>query len=471
MATRIINAFHGSDAFYRYAYELDAAFRRGLGGWIPDPSFALSRDPEVWQKIRRDPEVDGAIAERLHMVAGRPRHAVPFDDGEKFEMAAQVTNGALKRVRRLADGQMQLAKAVMLGRAYGYVEGRRKRCELVPGMGERDWWVPTRIRNIDRLRIRFITREVSGRLRTFPEVYDINRSRWVVLPDLGRVVQMVYDDEEASLGYGRGMLESIFYYHYAKGVLLREGLNGAERFGQGTLVYKYQRESFAQVDTDTGDVVTKGLAVLRDLTSRNQAAIPDGDEIESIDPPSTGSDIIHRLLVYLDESMRRRITGSLLPGGGGSSTGSLARAQVEAENTEGIVAYDQGLLDDALTHGLIGTFWRLNLPILRGFGLDEYHMPKLEAKVEEIIDPEGFSTVVKNVWSANPDTPIRRDEFYKKLGLSAPDDNDDVITAPRREMAMAGVGAGGPGEDEPDDQRRADGGRDEPRGRQRGRGR
>lgn len=453
MADRIINAFHGGEAFWRYAYELEAAYRRGMGSWLPDPDFALSRDPEIWQKVRRDPLIDQAISQREHSVGGRPRHAVPPEGFEEppYELGAALMTGAMKRIRNMPDAQLQLSKMVFQGRAYAFVEGRRYTCELAPGTGMRRWWVPTRLKNIDRLRVRRETRDrgdgVTTKMATVMSLYDINSSTWVELPPTPRLIEGVYDDEESRLGYGRGILDSIYYYHYAKGVLLREGLNGAERFGQGTLIYEYARDTFGGEGTPNTTVASTALNVLEKLTSRNQAAIPEGDKIHRLDPSDKGHRMIVDLLNYLDEGLTRRITGSLLPTGGGSDRGSMARAEVEQQTTNTLIEYDQSLLDGALTHGLVPAFWQMNRAELRSLGVDDRHRPTIEAKVERTIDPKTTADVLQKLWTANPALKIRTDELMRSIGFSEVKEGEETTDALEGKLilAAASTASGGGG--------------------------
>ena len=104
------------------------------------------------------------------------------------------------------------------------------------------WLVPCFIKDVDRRRFRYgIRRYYDETMRQ--EVVDvplemrsIERGQWERVRDDAPLITMTYQDEEGRLGVGRGLIEGLYFYHFLKGRLLEEGMQGVERIGQGMLV-------------------------------------------------------------------------------------------------------------------------------------------------------------------------------------------------------------------------------------------
>lgn len=433
MADRVIRNTSGS-AYLRFVSELSAAWGIGKGRIVHDPEFAISRDPAIWEKIRKDPVIDHAIARRLHLVGGRERIVEAGEDGDQPELLADVWRDARKAVKFRHEAQLQLAKAVLLGRTFGFVEGGRRRCIL--GGIESDWWIPRRIVPIDRRRVVFaIGEDENGKRCRVTKIWHIERREWIECR-LDRMVALLYDDEEGRLGYGRGILESVYFYHWAKGNVLREGLQGIERMHQGLKI--------AKVGDNRGDenatkeaIRTAFMNELDKHMARHTLVIDEADDVQVLFPPGNESNTIVPVLRYLDEGVTQRIVGSVLPSGGGGETGSLARAQVEDDATEDLVSHDRKMLDEALTEGLVGTFIRKNRPQLEDAGLWGVPTPRERTKPVEVENPTEFATMLASLSSLKRPIRVRRDEVYKGLGLSVPSDDDDDV------VEIGGAEAGG----------------------------
>jgi len=75
-----------------YVRALSSAYK---AGWrLYDPDYSLSRDPDIYEVVRRDPIVAHAIDQRLHSIAGTEWRVDPNrPDVDVDKKAANVIEG------------------------------------------------------------------------------------------------------------------------------------------------------------------------------------------------------------------------------------------------------------------------------------------------------------------------------------------------------------------------------------------
>lgn len=424
---QVINrAIPGPDV---YVWALQQAY--SLGTRLYDPSFALAQDPAIDEKIRRDPIILQAMNDRRAAIAGRDWSVQPASDDPKDRAAATVIERLLSRIGNFRLSRMHLADAVFRGRSYAEVIGERQYIKMpadVPDIIEM-WWVPRRFKDIDPRRVRWgfeqgvlTSTEDEPRL----EIWSLEARDWVPVSRPQALISVVYDDTEATLGYGRGLREAIYHYYWAKGIALREGLQALERWAQGWFVAKVDSNSLGGTDTTPGDAQTAYLNVLKAHRARFGGVVIDKDDnIETHFPAGTGSDIVMSFIRMLDDGITRLVTGSLHPAGGGDSGGSLARAEVEQDTSDRVVQLDREVLDEAITQDLVSILWQVNRENFVRLGLAEAEMPHFVTTHQPAEDPQSAVSVVTAALGAG--IPLRRDEVYRKLGFTMPDEGDEVI--------------------------------------------
>ena len=428
-----------------YVRALEAAYRTGT--WIYDPDFATLQDLEIWEKINRDPVARHAIAQRIHSVAGRSWNIAPADpDDEACILAAKVIEDMLRNLPRFEPARLALAKAVFRGRSYAYITGKRGPQDF-GGIGTQSWWYPTRLQDIDPRRIRYVPiRDDQGALvRTDTEYYSLDvmgrfdESRhgdgWVPA-DRRALIEVVYDDEETRLGYGRGLLESMYFSFYYKGQLLRMGLQGAGRWAMGLLVGKVAPDAAGSASKTNENIRDSLRDELKKHRTDHVLTMDARDELEVHESTGSGHKIVTDLIEMANREMTQLALGSVLPTGGGGDVGSNARAKVEQESTEVLVQYDAKLLHGALTNDLIGAIWRFNR---RRFDAlcPGARMPKMVPVQEMIDEPEKAVLIAKTLLEMG--VPLAKQQVYEKTGFSQPREGDDVFDS-MPEPAMAGGG-------------------------------
>lgn len=407
----------------RYIHELRGAYS---GLRLHDPDYALRRDPNVYEKMERDPTIRQCLGDRLRAIAGGGWSVQPVrDPTEVEEEITGVIEACMAEIRQFQGSRQSLARFVFTGRTFGFVEGERLRRPHGDG-AYRDWWMPTRIRHIDKRRVRVFRQDgrwitllarITGE-DSFPSWDNIE------LP-IDRMIRPVYEDEEARLGHGRGLGDSVYWFFYAKWKLMEEGLQGAERWAQGLTIAKVDAAKIGATDQSSEQVRDAIVATLKKTRAHGIIAVGKDDEVDVKWPMGTGHKMIVDLLMFFDDRIRMLLSGSLLPTGGGSEKGSLARGEVEERTSEGITQLDSDVLDEAITEGLVSAVVMRNRSNLVDLGLGEARSPKFHSQDEKVEDHEKNATIIKTVLDSG--MPVKKDEAYEKVGLTQPGAEDEVF--------------------------------------------
>lgn len=411
-----------------FAHALHAAYM--LEWPIIDPDFAQQSDISIWDKIHRDGKVLQAINQRTATIASKNWIIEPRGDSEKEIQLAAIIQELLQNVTKFHMARRFLAQAIFRGRAYLFVEGERKRM-MVADMPADDWWLPIRLRHLDKRVVQFVPerRRENGRemVSLRREVFSPSAGEWKRLNQQSArlLIEIVYDDEQGRLGYGRGLLEALYFLWWAKSVVLKEGLQAVERWAQGFIVAKVDSEKVGSTSADTQTVRNTMRDEIEAHRSRNVAVVDKSDDISVVTGGGEGWQIVMKMIDYLDNCILSTSMGSVLPFGGGLDKGSMARAEVEEEVSDELLEYDRGVVDETLTSGLIPLIIDNNRAILSRLGLLDVRTPDFKTSQEKKEDPEKNARVVEIALRSR--VPLRQDEVYERLGFSIPADGDEVF--------------------------------------------
>lgn len=426
-----------------YANMLRAAYR-----WfwhINDPDYALEQDEATWQKIWRDSKVAQAMHQRKASVAGKTWTVQPGSESPAVNdiKAAEVAKAGLKMINNFSQSRMTLVDAIFRGRSFAFVEGFRRSVSLA-GTDAQEWWVPRNLKHVDKQRLRIVP-VVEGepgkrkRVRTKVEMADEVEYVWreVPLDRYRQFVRILYADEESTLGYGRGMLTSIYFTWWLKQEVLQEGLSGLERWARGAVAVKTDLQAqTGKEGKDTETIREEFLTVLENMMARHSLAFDKNDEVVELGAQARGGgQLVIDFVRYLDDSLIGLILGSILPFGGAGDKGSLARAEVEMDTTDILLNMDRELLGEALTQGVISNFWRFNRPQLAAVGLGGAAMPRFSVTAQRHEDPEVNARIMATLLPRG--IPILKSQVYEKTGLTMPGPDDEVFELP-------GVNGGAP---------------------------
>jgi hypothetical protein len=415
-----------------YAHALRSVYH---GYRVYDVDYALAKDPDIYEKVRRDPVIAKAIDMRLHGVAGRNWRCVPGGEDPASKLVAKMCEEALKGIRRFGETRYELASAIIRGLSFGYIEGERKLDSLAE-TAPMEWWLPKRIQDVDRRRFRRVpiwTGEGRARkLRVEWQMFSVESGDWLALEHPEYFIKVTYNDEEARLGYGRGLLEAMYFYHWIKGEILKEGLHGIKKWARGNTIAKIDGLTPGSAaegsgsDDRTNDAVKQAfIDALKRQEEEHILVVAKGDEVEHHETSGTGHQLVMETIAYLDGALVSLILGSQLPFGGAEGVGSNARAETELDVHESLIQFDRDKIDEDITNDLIGLWCTLNATNFRELGLGGARMPKFQTVQEKRKDTQKNAAVIQTANAAGID--LRRDEVYEKIEFTPPQEGDEVI--------------------------------------------
>lgn len=426
--------------------------------WLDDPDFARLNDYEAWEKFNRDPVIKQAIQMRLHGVAGNSFTMEPASDEEVDVQAAAWVTWLFGHIRGFSTARQHAAKAVLRGQSWQFTKGAR-RVARWDKTAPQEFWIPTGFEHIDERRMRWVPifknlvtgEESKGSAhegdpewqpRRVLEIGSVKISTlWKRVHDLSWFFHVDYDDEESRLGYGRGILEACWFYHYAKGQLLEDMLQLSKRLGQGLPILGIDREGIkaGNPDRTNDDVVAAALDALRNMQAEGGFVKDKMDELEVLFPDASGWQMFEAQIGMLDDAVTRLILGSNLPSGGGGETGSLARAEVEQETTETLIQYDRQIQAEAITDQVVRLVWNLNTEQRQAIGLGEARMPSYSPVQERREDPMKAAEQAKVMLDSG--VSLSKTEYYERTGWRMPADDEEVIEPQQPDpMGMDGFG-------------------------------
>lgn len=412
-------------AYQRYAYMLrDALMMRD---WVYDPSFALASDWDIYQKIMRDPVAAHAIRYRKHMVAGTEWRIEPGSDRQDDKRAAEIIEDLLGHIHGFTDARIRIADSIFTGSSYAFISGE-KSFVSVGGSEKRDWWCPYTLKDVDRRRFRRVYNREEE--RHYWEFWSIERSEWEELENPEWFIHSVYDDVEAGLGYGRGLLDTLYQFQACKARILQDSMAASERYGQGFLTVGVDNmrgpdgRPVAGEDNSGTTIAQEWSNELEKHKARHILVHDARDEVKMVNGFGEGYQMLTRLIEYFDTSMVTAVLGSNLPTTADRG-GSYAMAVVQADSSEALIQADRLRISDEITRDLIGACWRYNYANLVAEGLGDAKMPSFRIVNQKKEDPKEAAPTIERL--LNSGIELRKDEIYRKVGFTMPMPEDETI--------------------------------------------
>ena len=406
---------------------------------IIDPDYALQNEPEVWEKMWRDPKIAQAMRQRLHAVGGGPWVIEGAGKTEEDSAAAEICEAAMRRIRRFNESRFELCQSIFRGRSYAYIEGKRSVTRLLPEMEPMSWWLPKYLQDIDKRRFQIVPTRIGwsdGKpVKVTEQLWNVSKAEWEDVVDKRAIIRFVYANEEARLGYGRGLMESLYFMWWAKQTIWEEGLQGLERWSQGIIVGKVNTLREGSTDANNLGVADELLDVLHEMRSRHVIVTGTDDEIDVVTGGMEGHQIVMEFLRYIDSCILGLIMGSTLPFGGQEMEGSFARSETETETSERLMQFDRNMLDETLSETLLRLFWNQNKGNFKKLGLSEVEIPHFKTTQQERENAQIAATIISTCLASG--IKLKSDEVYQKLGFTKPSEEDDIIETPQDvQMAM-----------------------------------
>jgi len=412
----------------QYVWTVAAAYRRFA--WLIDPDFATQNEPEAWNKIRRDADIAHAIMKRRQAVAGLHWNHEPVEDNDEDKIAAQLMDFLVGRIRRFHFSRYNLAEAIFRGSSWAFIDGDRQPL-VYPGDRVRTWWAPNKLRHVDRFRFRLVREDTyeENEIETRWEFFSIKRQEWIPLerPDL--FVRHDFEQTEDTLGYGHGLLQSIYYFWRAKEIVLSQALNGIERFANGTATVAVDGLRAGSTDRNNDEIVDEWIDEYTKQRTQHILVHDKRDEVRMLDWPATGAQMIWETYDRLQQGLDRLILTSTLPTGGGTEKGSLARSSTEEEQMEATFQADRQGMSETIDGSVSSLVWMRNLGIIRAFfaerGMRMPNRPHFKISQQKINDPKTNVDVLER--ASRIGLPMLLKQIYTKLDLTQPAPDDEVL--------------------------------------------
>lgn len=439
--------------------------------WLWDPAYALSQDPEVYEKMLRDIVVSGALDHLQRSIVGHDFSFEPEEDTKQGRDLATVVEALTKKQRFFPQSLYNLSRATFKGAAWARIYPKKMKLKIFDGV-EREWTVVDKVRDVDKRRFRLTQSHASeldgqhgsaltslekaalvektpglnsptgydagplGNFRwEFDKGWDGRNSSSMWWQSLERAapydhwVLHVPDTSEQGMSYGYGLADELYYFFWLKASFLRWAAQSAERYGQGFLVAKTKalREYMAKGYSQAAAMAAT-VQVMRTVRSENFIAVDELTDFTMIDMPGEGMRWIFEWVKYLDNGMTKRILAALQPTGGSDSTGGFSSAKVEEGSTESMISYLRSPLEETWTNTVVRFLVEHNEANLRELGLWGIGLSRLRLKGKESRDIEQMIKVFQ--LARELEIPMSRSYFYSVFNVPAPNEDADVIKYP-----------------------------------------
>jgi hypothetical protein len=408
-----------------------------------DQSIALSKDPNVYEKMMLDATVAHLKGIRKHMVAGSRWQMEPASSRPIDKKAAQVMEKLFElKLRRFSQARFNLAEGVFRGSSFARIKGQMSWINVFDDGIPRNFWVPTELVDVDRRRFDKVVHHrdrgmPTERLEVEWRMFDYAKNEWAVWEHPEWYVKNIYNDDEATLGYGRGLIDSMYFYWRAKEILFKMGLQGAERWALGFMVAKVDNARSASTGKTNQSIVNSFISELEKQRSQHYFVMDKIDELEVLPGPGQGHEIVKHMLDYCDHQLRLLVLGSNLPTEA-TKGGSYGMAEIQQGTMDTLIKFDRNLMAEALSTDLVSLTWNLNRPALFSMGLAAAEPPRFIILEEKINDPKLMAEVTEVLLRAG--VTLKADETYELLGRTQPGPEDEVIEPPMGSSQMRSMG-------------------------------
>ena len=408
-----------------YVRALSAAWRNNIE--LHDPSLWLLKEPEMEEKMLRDADIAHAVGFRRHLIAGRQWNVVPQVEGSKrAAMAVGVATHLLEQVEHFTQARLNLARAFFSGARFARIHGKVKTLTLGDGKA-RKWWVPTRLEDLDKRMFRITPSNQDGQKMVQWKQWDMMRDDWrpLTIEETALTIRHVYQDDQASLGHGRGLREALAWWWWAKEHVFRESLQAVERFAQGILTAKVDGIRDAETGMPNSELINSWRDVLEDLRSRHVLVHDSADSIETVSGSSEGWQMLSTMRGELRSTIFTLVLGANLTTAA-SDGGSYALAEIQENSTEALIQYDRETLEETLTKSLLGAIWWKNHANIVELGLLN-EKPRFSITQEKRQDPQERMQVAQALNSMGVELSL--EDVLEQSGFKKPQPGETVIPA------------------------------------------
>ena len=407
-----------------YTRAITGAWRRRR---LIDPSSWLLKEPEIQEKMMRDADIVQALNARGHKIAGRQWTLIPRNETSAgAEMSVSVGTELLRSIKHFTEKRLLLASAFLSGSRIARIHGEARKLKIGDGR-ERVWWLPVELEDLDKRMFQKVaehdphTQEITAHW----EEWHVGRAMWEPLSRLEarNIIRHTYQDDQATLGYGRGLREALGWWWYAKEHVFQESLQAVERFAQGLLTAKVDGARDAATGLPNEQLISDWTDMLEGMRARHITVYDKNDEIEMVPMSGEGWQLLETMRAELRTTITTLILGSNLPTTA-TEGGSYALAGIQENSTEALIQFDRETLEETLTDDLLGCVWFKNHPNLVELGIVE-DKPRFSITQEKKEDPKEIADVAAVLHGMGVD--LSAEDLYDRTGMKKPEPGEDII--------------------------------------------
>jgi len=422
-----------------YVRALSTAYRSGIQ--VHDPSLWLLREPELEEKMLRDADIAHAVGYRRHLIAGQRWNCIPRVTGSpRADLSVGIANELIDGIQDFTQARLNLAQAFFSGARFGTIHGKVRTLTIGDGKPRR-WWCPVRIEDHDKRLFRIVPQH-GETLTANWERWDVYGQEWQTqsVQDAAHTIRHVYQDDEGTLGHGRGLREALGWWWYAKTQVFQESLQAVERFAQGILTAKVDGARDAETGLPNTELINQWRDVLEDLRSRHVLVYDSSDTVESVSVSGEGWQLMNTIRDELRSTIYTLIMGANLTTSANDG-GSYALAQIQENSTEALIQYDRETLEDTLTDDLLGCIWWKNHANLQELGIAN-EKPRFNITQEKREDPQERAAVAQVLASMGVELSL--EDVLEQTGFRKPEPGEEVVrSAPDPASSLfGGLGLG-----------------------------
>lgn len=397
-------------------------------GYLKDPDFSLSQDPDAIEKVMRDPVVNFAVNFRKRLVAGRECYLEPIE--EEYKHFVPIFEDLLRRTEKFAQSRFVLAEAVFQGVSIARLDGHMGYHQLKSTHNWCRWWYPRRLVPVDKRRlrreyVRYPDQHGRMRFKYAWTIFDPEAAQWFVIDKPHWYFWFIYNDEEDRLGYGKGLYDALFLPWFAKTNAMQYGLSWLERFAEPWIL--------AEIDAEVGDTdefserASNYISLLKQMRGGRTLVYDKRDKLSLAEAGTGAQTIVRDFIQLLNEDIIRVCLANTLTTGTGQH-GSRAQAEVHEDSQESAINYDRMVFEEEHDHHYLGPMWRYNRVNLfnNGFIDVPWECPlRYNLQKESKWDMQEQLEIFRSAREFG--VPTKVEEFRMRTGLSAPSKDDETI--------------------------------------------
>jgi len=368
----------------------------GMMHELPDTDELLRKagvDQDVYREILQDPHVMGEVRQIYSALLGFKYELQVGDESASATQALELCQSLFKQrphpTMRWNDLFWSIGKAPLTGRRVHAINWQEQNGKLIPAQ----------IKDIDARKYGFTH---LGELL----IKSMEIPQGEIAPDMRFLVTRHMP--EATNPYGLAILSCCFWSWMFKNGGLKFFVRFCERFGQPFPVGKYPQGT---LESD----IDKLIESLQSLVEDAVAAIPDDKSIDLLEAKTSGQLPQERLVMLMNREISKALTSQTAASELTGDGGSRAASEVHQGRSDQNAKADRTLVEDTMNQ-LFEFITLVNFGEQTPSPTFKY-IDKKQLNKEDVDFMQTAATLV----------PIKKSDIYKRLNLSEPGADDEVV--------------------------------------------